>query len=276
MNDLLADSTPFVLVTVVDANGSVPQDIGSKMLVTQHGLYFGTVGGGKVEARAIKEALELLNAGASADSEENGAAGGKEAKGKWRFVNWSLSKDIGMTCGGSVKMFLEAFNTNSWNITVFGAGHCANALTNLLVNLDCQITCLDTREEWLSRLPDNVKLRRIHAQSLAAEVSKIPARSYVLLMTMGHASDMPILLEILRQNAEKKFAYIGVIGSDAKAARLKRDISEAGLPASDASRFRCPMGLPIGTNHPQEIAISIVAQLLAVRDRALGEGVAIE
>ena len=286
MNDLLTTNTPFVMVTVVDSNGSVPQDVGSKMLVTENGLYFGSVGGGKVEARAITEAADLLKevdadaapesgaeSGAESCVEKDGRAVRKKSTGVTKFVNWSLSKDIGMTCGGSVKMFLEAFNIKSWNITVFGAGHCANALINLLVNLDCQVMCFDTREEWLRKLPDHAKLRKIHAQNMPSEVANIPGGAYVLLMTMGHSSDMPILIEILRQNSQKKFAYIGVIGSDAKAARLKRDVTKAGLPDSETKRFKCPMGLPIGTNHPQEIAISIAAQLLAVRDNSLGEGV---
>jgi xanthine dehydrogenase accessory factor len=272
MNDLLAANTPFVMVTVVDSNGSVPQDVGAKMLVTESGLYYGTVGGGKVEARAILEAADLLKEVRTV-TELNGRSGRKQSTGITKFVNWSLSKDIGMTCGGSVKMFLEAFNIKSWNITVFGAGHCSNALTNLLVNLDCHVTCLDTREEWLRKLPTNAKLRTVHSHNLPGEVANIPVGAFVLLMTMGHSSDMPILIEILRQNAEKKFAYIGVIGSDAKAARLKRDVTEAGLPETETKRFKCPMGLPIGTNHPQEIAISIAAQLLAVRDNTLGEGV---
>jgi xanthine dehydrogenase accessory factor len=272
MNDLLTANTPFVMVTVVDSNGSVPQDVGSKMLVTENGLYFGTVGGGKVEARAILEAADLLKV-VGAGTEQNGRSGRKQSTGITKFVNWSLSKDIGMTCGGSVKMFLEAFNNKSWNITVFGAGHCANALTNLLVNLDCHVTCLDTRDEWLRKLATNAKLRTVHSHNLPGEVTNIPVGAFVLLMTMGHSSDMPILIEILRQNTEKKFAYIGVIGSDAKAARLKRDVTEAGLSESDTKLFKCPMGLPIGTNHPQEIAISIAAQLLAVRDNTLGEGV---
>ncbi len=272
MNDLLAANTPFVMVTVVDSIGSVPQDVGSKMLVTHQGIYFGTVGGGKVEARAITESLALLTE-AESSFEKNGNTARKKPTGLTKFVNWSLSKDIGMTCGGSVKMFLEAFNVRTWNITIFGAGHCANALTNLLINLDCHVTCLDTRLEWLAKLPENVKLKKIHAPDLPAAVTDIPEGAYVLLMTMGHTSDMPILIEVLRQYSAKRFAYVGVIGSDAKAARLKRDVADAGLSDADTERFQCPMGLPIGTNHPQEIAISIAAQLLAVRDHTLAEGV---
>ena len=81
---------------------------------------------------------------------------------------------------------------------------------------------------------------------------------------MGHSTDLPILLEILRT---KQFPYLGVIGSKAKAARIKKDIEETGLPSSCKDAFYCPIGLDIGNNHPQEIAISVAAQLLQVRDQ---------
>jgi|AGTN01.2.fsa_nt_gi xanthine dehydrogenase accessory protein XdhC len=256
LQELLTANAPFVSVTIVDTIGSVPQDAGSKMLVTADGLYFGTVGGGKVEKRAIEEAQAILLKRASSTE-------------RTQFVNWSLEKDIGMTCGGSVKLYFEQFNTNVWNIVVFGAGHCSNALINLLVNLDCHVTCFDTRQEWLDRLPASSKLKKIWtAEALPNMVPNIPDDSFVILMTMGHTTDKPILLEILRRWKERKFPYLGVIGSKAKAVRLKKDIDEAGLPADYKELFYCPMGLSIGTNHPQEIAISIVAQLLQERDRA--------
>lgn len=132
MNDLLVDNIPFVSVTVVDSVGSVPNEIGSKMLVVAGGLYYGTVGGGKVEARAIAEALRLLKTKPASDKSVG-----------TQFVTWSLDRDIGMTCGGSVKMYFESYNTNAWHITIFGAGHCANALINLLIHLDCRVTCID-------------------------------------------------------------------------------------------------------------------------------------
>lgn len=255
LQELLTANVPFVSVTIVDTIGSVPQDAGSKMLVTADGLFFGTVGGGKVEKRAIEEAQAILSKrSASTD--------------RTQFVNWSLDKDIGMTCGGSVKLYFEQFNTNVWSIVVFGAGHCSNALIKLLVNLDCHVTCFDTRQEWLDRLPTSSKLKKVYsAEALPNMVPSIPDNSFVILMTMGHTTDKPILLEILQHWKERKFPYLGVIGSKAKAVRLKKDIDEASLPAEYKEIFHCPMGLPIGNNHPQEIAISIAAQLLQERDR---------
>jgi xanthine dehydrogenase accessory factor len=245
---LLQEGTPFVAITVVDTLGSTPQDRGAKMLVTTAGRVHGTVGGGKIEARAIAEAQSMLN-DASAP--------------KTRFHQWSLEKDIGMTCGGIVRVYFEAFNVTRWNIVIFGAGHCANALIDTLSKLDCRITCIDPREEWLARLPESDKLTKRLVTDMPACVPDIPENSFVLLMTMGHTTDKPILIEILRT---RKFPYLGVIGSNAKAKRLRQDVLDAGLPQELTRAFFCPVGLELGSNHPQEIAISITAQMLQFRD----------
>lgn len=247
LNELAESGQPFAAVTVVDTLGSTPQDRGSKMLVTESGRYFGTVGGGKIEARAIEEALGMLR---------------DDAAPKTRFHQWSLEKDIGMTCGGIVRVYFEVFNVTRWNIVVFGAGHVAAALVDVLEKLDCRITCIDPRPEWLERLPPSPKLRRVQTADMPAEVAKIPEGAFVLLMTMGHTTDRPILIEILRT---RKFPYLGVIGSNAKAKRLRQDILDAGLGEEMTKAFFCPVGLQIGSNHPHEIAISVAAQLLQVR-----------
>jgi len=251
LNDLINEGVPFASVTVVDTLGSTPQDRGAKMLVTESGRHFGTVGGGKIEARAIEEALSMLRD----DDVDNTAP-------KTRFHQWSLEKDIGMTCGGIVRVYFEVFNVPRWNIVIFGAGHVAAALAGVLASLDCRITCIDPRPEWLERLPASPKLRRVQTSDMPAEVAKIPEGSFVLLMTMGHTTDKPILIEILKT---RKFPYLGVIGSNAKAKRLRQDILDAGLPEERTKAFFCPVGLEIGSNHPHEIAISVAAQLLQVR-----------
>lgn len=265
MSDLFAAGIPFVCATIVDTQGSVPADVGAKMLVTADGAYFGTVGGGKIEARVILEAKAMLQAAGLA-----GTGGKEDATAK--FFEWSLNRDIGMTCGGSMRVYLEAFNHRAWNITVFGAGHVGNALISVLEKLDCRITCIDSRVEWLDKLPESPKLRRVLLTEMKEFVPEIPSDSFVLLMTMGHSSDKPILLEILNRWKNVKFPYLGVIGSDAKAARLRKDIAEAGLPEELSKVFFCPIGLPLGSNHPQEIAVSITAQLLQVRDQAVVSG----
>ena len=248
LNELMASETPLVTITIVDTVGSVPQDRGAKMIVTRDGLSFGTVGGGKVETKAIAEAQKMLNG---------------EVEESTRFVQWNLAKDVGMTCGGIVKLYFESFNVRRWNIVVFGAGHVANALINLLVHFDCSITCIDPREEWLAKLPQSPKLTTIQTNDMPSMVKSLPADAYVILMSMGHTTDKPVLVEILRT---RTFPYLGVIGSDAKANILRRDLAEAGLPEAAQRAFHCPIGIDIGTNHPYEIALSVIAQLIETRD----------
>jgi xanthine dehydrogenase accessory factor len=251
LSESMAAEVPLVVVTVVDTAGSVPQDRGAKMIVTAEGLRFGTVGGGKVETKAIGEAQAMLR-GESAETT--------------KFAQWNLAKDVGMTCGGVVKLYFESHNAGRWPIVVFGAGHVANAVVNVLVNLDCQVTCIDPREEWMAKLPDSPKLTKVLAPDMPSIVKTLPDDAFVVLMTMGHSTDKPILLEILRT---RSFPYLGVIGSDAKANTLRRDIAEAGLPEEAKRAFFCPIGLALGTNHPYEIAVSVAAQLLEVRDARL-------
>jgi len=253
----------FVVVTVVDTTGSVPQDVGAKMIVDHGGRLFGTVGGGKVEGRAIKEAQEMLSELASEES---------AVRLKTRFCNWNLQKDIGMTCGGSVRVYFEAQNLTNWSIVVFGAGHCAIALIPLLSRLDCSITCVDHRPEWLEKIAPSPRLKKVLVTEYTDYVENLTPLNFVLLMTMGHSTDKPILLDILQRYSQgwKPFPYLGVIGSKAKAARLHQDIVAAGL--KDEHPFFCPIGLPIGGNDPAEIAISVAAQLLDVRDAYFSAG----
>ena len=251
------EGTGFVLVVLAEAVGSTPQDTGAKMLVTSTGLHAGTVGGGKIEAKAILAAQEMLASGAAAP----------------RFVNWTLKTDVGMTCGGSVKLYFEPHPAGgagaAWPIWIFGAGHVVQALVPVLAPLDCTLTVCDPRREWLDRLSRARNLRFIQAAEPSDLVPQMPDNAFLLCLTKGHTSDRPVLQRAL---AERNFPYVGVIGSDAKAEVLRRELIASGLPADRAGRFHCPVGLPFGSNHPHEIALSIAAQLLTERDRVAGRG----
>ena len=248
--ELAQSGRPFVSVTLVDAVGSVPQEIGSKMLVDRNGLVFGTVGGGRIENQAIEQAIALLTRPADHSSS--------------LFVEWNLKRDVGMTCGGSVKLYFESVNHRVWSIVLFGAGHVANALVECLSRLDCSLTVIDPREDWLAKIPDSPKLTKHKVAEPETWVSSLPENAFVLLMTMGHRTDRPILEAILK--SDKRYPYLGVIGSQGKRGALRKELLAAGLTAEIADSFRCPIGLPIGSNEPAEIAISVTAELLQVRD----------
>src|SRR3954451_21604654 len=250
--ELSQSGVPFVCVTMVQAKGSTPQDAGSKMLVTAGGLNTGTVGGGRVELKAIEHARKMLAQPANQTP-------------LTELVEWNLKRDVGMTCGGSVKLFFETYNHSDWRIVVFGAGHVANAVVECLGPLDCHVTCIDSRPEWLDRIPSRARLRKVQCAEPRALVAELPGDAFVICMTMGHTTDRPILEEIFRQ--DRRFPFLGVIGSRAKRAVLLKELAAAGVPADRAEAFHCPIGLELGTNQPGEIAISVVAQLIQVRDR---------
>jgi xanthine dehydrogenase accessory factor len=215
------EGTAFVLVILTESLGSAPSQSGAKMLVTAAGLHSGTVGGGKVEAKAIALAQEML----------------ADASHTPQLLNWALKSDVGMTCGGSVKLYFEPHAGGGagakWPVWIFGAGHVVQALVPVLAPLDCQLTVVDPRRDWLDRLPRARNVRYLEAA----------------------------------EPAERKFPFVGVIGSDAKAKVLQQELIAAGLPPERAAEFRCPVGLPFGNNDPREIALSIAAQLLTERDR---------
>jgi len=244
------DGLSFVLVTLVDALGSTPQDAGAKMLVTAEGIHSGTVGGGRVEAAALAEASVLIASGTD----------------RPRFVNWSLKGDVGMTCGGSVKFYFEPHPAggSSWPIAIFGAGHVVQALLPVLIPLPCSLIVCDPRAEWLDRLPRARNVRFVCEEEPAGLVPTLPDGTFLLSMTKGHQSDRPVLMRAL---AERNFPFVGVIGSDAKAAVLRRELIADGLSPDRAAAFHCPIGLDFGSNHPHEIALSIAAQLVMKRDR---------
>src|ERR1044072_9057737 len=139
----------FVCVTLVQIKGSAPQEEGAKMLVTTDGLYWGTVGGGKIEGHAITYAQELLS-------------GGKESHAR----HWNLQKDIGMSCGGEVTLFFDVNRPMNWNLAVFGAGHVAQELCRILSTWSCHVSVFDNRAEWLERMQNSLNISKVLSPSL--------------------------------------------------------------------------------------------------------------
>ena len=254
MQALLKAGTSFVCVTLVDIKGSTPRAQGGRILVTSSGLHSGTIGGGLVEAKALEFSQEFLQK--------------SELFGQTKFVQWNLNRDIGMSCGGSVKLYFERFNTNPWQIMIFGAGHVAQALIPLLLKLDCQLICYDTRREWLDKLPESPKLNKLCVEKLEEKVEEISEKSFVLIMTHGHRSDFYVVQKFLEQRSQP---FLGVIGSRSKAVTLKKELKKEGLKKKQIEKLFCPLGFSLGGNHPQEIAVSIVAQLLYERDKLFGK-----
>ncbi len=245
---LTETGSDLVVVTVAAVRGSVPGEAGTKMLVTRDGLMSGTVGGGRIEARALAEAGELLDSPGEAT----------------RLVCWNLQKDIGMTCGGEMTLLFERIAAKPpWHIVVFGAGHVVQALVPVLLPLACSIEVIDTRADWLLRLPQARNIATHHVAAFEEGVELVTGRSFVLSITKGHASDLPVLREVLSRYPD--IPFLGVIGSASKRAALLRDLKNASIADALLDKIICPLGSPIGGNDPHEIAISIAAQLLERR-----------
>ena len=242
-------SITFCMITMIKVRGSAPQDLGAKCIVTAQGLETGTVGGGKIEAYAIAHAQKCM----------------KEEKFLPQTHTWNLQKDIGMTCGGEVSFLFEFFPAITWPIAIFGAGHVAQALTRTMANLPCQMTCIDDRKEWIDQLDNQANLTKILTENPPSCVKDLRADSYFISMTQGHAKDLPVLIEIYKNFPQAKF--VGVIGSETKGKKLKKELLENNVSQEFINKIHIPIGLNFGTNHPYEISISIVSQLLQYRDK---------
>lgn len=252
-SQLEKNQTPFVSVTLVWEKGHVPQDIGAKAIITKKGLLFGTVGGGRLEAQAIAHAREMLE---SIENQQN-----NDTPTQW--VRYDLKQDFGMVCGGTAALFYETYSPYLWTIAVFGAGHVAQATVPLLCSLKAKIICIDDRKEWLDKIYDHPNLKKILTEDMQLIPKELPSHTYYLLMTKGYISDLPIMEEILKISGSSP--YIGMIGSLPKKQTLTEELLKKGYDPALIEKVICPVGLPIGSNEPAEIAISIAAQLLKMR-----------
>jgi len=247
--ELLQGDQSFATVTLLAIRGSAPQIAGARAIITDQGIVAGTIGGGKVENAAIEYAQKLLN-------QIDGPTTAMET--------WNLQTQIGMTCAGEVTLFFDVQRRVAWPISVFGAGHVAQALIRMLLKLNCQVTCIDSRSDWIAKLEDNPKLRKRCVADPKSVLPELPENTFFVLMSKGHMTDLPVLAEILRT---RQPLYLGVIGSKQKASALRRDLLQMGIDEDRIGSFHCPIGLPFGNNTPAEIAISIAAQLIQVRDQ---------
>lgn len=247
-----ARHAPFVMITLTGIRGSAPGELGARAFVDAAGLLGGTIGGGKVEHRAIVHGQAMLQA------LQVGTASRREA------ITWNLTRDIEMTCGGEVTLLFEVMGATIMAIALFGAGHVSQALVRALLPLDCRVAVIDSRPEWLAKLPVAAAVAPVHTEDLPGYVAACGAQDMFVVMTRGHATDLPILAEIYRRHPAPR--YVGCMGSAVKAARLRRELAEAGVAPAALEAFHCPIGLSLGGNAPAEIAISVVAQLLQARD----------
>ena len=242
---LAAPTGRAVLCTVVESSGSVPQRPGARMVLSADGALLGTIGGGAIEQLVLDAARELLRLGGT------------------RLLSTHLTRDLGMCCGGKITVFLQTLDAPEI-LYLFGAGHVARPLCARAQELGFSVEVIDERPEWANaeRFPAAARIR-IEDPSEVARALAPDDRAAICIVTHDHRLDQQILEACLR----KPRRYLGVIGSLRKASLFRQRLVAKGFSPAEAENFRCPMGLPIGAATPEEIAISICAELVLERRR---------
>ena len=247
LNDALQRGDEVALVTIVSSTGSTPQRVGAKMLVYADGRTVGTIGGGCYENEAFWKAREALASGRSA------------------LLHFELNDDFaqenGLVCGGQMDVHIDPLEPTP-RLFVIGAGHVGWHLGRLAADAGFRVHVVDDREKFANaeRFPQ--------AETIVVEPipewlhrNTIPASAFVVVVTRGHTHD----LDAMRALAARDLKYLGLIGSRAKVSRIFARLVEEGMPPECLGRVHAPIGLEIGAVTPAEIAISIMAELVAVR-----------
>lgn len=245
---LLLEKESFLQITLIQTQGSSPQNLAAKMIITDKN-FWGTIGGGKLEAWCLKKAREQL----------------VQKVGLPSVHSLNLQTDLGMSCGGAVQLLFEPYLIEThWQIFIFGAGHVAQAFVPLLLKLECFVTVVDSRADWLEKFKKHQRLELRLSEKIQEQVASIPPKAFIALMTMGHATDLPILAELMKY----EFPFVGVIGSQVKGRKIRQELLDLGAVAAKVSQIHCPFGEDFGDNSPIEISFSLIAQLLKHRDQA--------
>ncbi len=249
--DCQRDGTPHVLVTVISTGGSTPRASGTKMLVLSDDV-IDTIGGGQLEFQAVHQARELL-----LDPEKN-------HDNQQEIKQILLGADAGQCCGGYATLLFESYPARAAELLVFGAGHVAKALMQILGQLPVATRWIDNRP---AMFPPQETLAT-HIECVLVEEPDVPeqlleqasAGSRVLILTHDHALDYRLAEAALKLG---RFASVGVIGSDNKSRRFRHRLQANGIREEQMSTLQCPVGLAqVGGKLPMEVAVSIAGQLI--------------
>ncbi len=240
---------PVVVATIVAAEGSTPRKVGARMIIRQGGAIDFTLGGGPFEALVIEDAKVALGTGES----------GLKA---YRFL--PVGEDAtGMTCGGSAEVFLEVLR-EPVRLVLFGGGHVALPLARLAKSTGLRVAVIDDREEFANQDRFEEVDEVVHADGGYASCDFPMERDdYVVIVTRCHETDETCLRHVLDDDVAP--AYVGVVASRRKAKVLFAKLLQDGVPSDRLREVRSPVGLNIGAETPEELAVSILAEVLAVR-----------
>jgi xanthine dehydrogenase accessory factor len=235
------------LVTIVAATGSTPQRVGAKMLVYPDGRTVGTIGGGCYENDAFWKAREAISQR-------------RPVNVKYE-LNDDFAQETGLVCGGQMEVFIEPVEASP-DVYVFGAGHVGYCVARLAHESGFRVHVIDDREKFASaeRFGEGIDVVVENIPHWLAS-HQLPPTSYAVIVTRGHTHD----LDALRALSAAPLRYLGLIGSKAKIRRIFDALLEEGAPQQSLEAVHAPIGLDIGAITPQEIAVSIVAELIAAK-----------
>jgi xanthine dehydrogenase accessory factor len=237
------------LATIVHTNGSIPSYESSRMLVREDGSIAGTIGGGCVEADVWAAAKEVL---------------AKESPRKLVFqLNNEANYDNGLICGGTVEIFVEPILPQPV-VYIFGGGHVSMAFAKAAYAVGFGVGVIDDRETFANAQRFPMAQELFTSYDTAFEKLRPNNSSYLVIVTRGHKEDMRVLAWAVRTQAR----YIGMIGSQRKVISVYKALEKEGYRTEEFERVFAPMGLEIGALSPEEIAASIVGELVAVRRNA--------
>ncbi|HLY15751.1 MAG TPA: XdhC/CoxI family protein [Bryobacteraceae bacterium] len=238
------------IATIVQVRGSIPSYESAKLLVRDDGSMVGTIGGGCVEAEVVSAAREVIETGQP------------------RHLSFNLGQDAaydnGLICGGQLDVFVEPVLPVP-GAFIFGAGHISKSISKIAGLAGFSTTIIDNRENFANRdrFPE---AGEIYAEEYEEVFAKLPVNdtSYLIIVTRGHRDDMRVLRWAVTTNAR----YIAMIGSKRKVISVIRELETEGVARESFERVFAPMGLEIGAISPEEIAVSVVAEMIAVRRNA--------
>jgi len=240
------------LITIIAAEGSTPRSSG-KMLVFADGECLGTIGGGRVERLAAQDAQKAMRNGGNL---------------RRAYALTEEQEGIGMACGGSVEVFIETFAARP-QLIMCGAGHVGGALIRLAQFCGFEVTLLDTRDEAYIR--DKIELadRFVHAENFRDGLLSLPLRpgACIVIATFGHAGDG----EALDAALQKEAAYVGMIGSRSKVQNVFASMAARGHSRAAVEKVYTPIGLDIGSETPEEIALAVMAEVMMVKKGGSGK-----
>jgi xanthine dehydrogenase accessory factor len=241
------EQTRAAICIVVDSKGSTPRKQGAKMIVYADGVIFGTIGGGSIEKEVAEKAIKII------------------VSGKPEKCVFNLGADLGMHCGGSMEVYIEPIGTTQ-KLYIYGAGHIGKALAGFARSLDFAVTLFDPREDiFAGKEFENCNcVNKDYFEAI--EEALFDTNTYSVIVTPKHVYDEDILARIAR----KPHAYVGMIGSARKVDLLrKRFLAENLLTTAELDSIDMPVGIKFHAESPQEIAISILAKLIDVRNTSL-------